>query len=351
MSTAGDTPSPTQHPTDPVYDAIEEQLVLPDGRTLAYSHSGPADASLLVIWFHGLFSVGDAARPSAPLRARGVRFLAPTLPGWGLTSPAPPGASFPETVVADTHALLTHLYPTYARDPAAAIPLRIFLSGGSFGTCPAQIVFGAPYARFPFGHAVAGVMLAAPLSPFAEHAGYARALTWRDWVGVGPLAHALPFRALPRLMAVAVRAKVRDVPSAEGLLREMMFDKMDDEEKGKFRAFRERNGVEEGEFERRMAEGMVKSVSKSWEGFLGTADALHADWGFKIAELDEEHQRKRVVVAVGKEDKSMWRMGKFLTTNYKNAKMIEFEGGHLAAAWAMDGIWTDILADLDADGV
>lgn len=320
----------------------QEYLDLPDGRTLAYSHSGPADSDLVVLWCHGLFSVGDASKPSKALRERAVRYIAPTLPGWGDTSPLPAGATFPHTVVSDTRALFHHLYPSY---DSTTSKLRIYVAGGSFGTCPAQILFGAPYDKFPHGRQIAALLLVAPLSPFHEDRGYNRSLSWRDWVGVGPPTRVIPHNLVPRTLKLALQGKVRDAESAERLLRGLYFDGMSEDERGRFAAWRERNGEGEGEFERRMARGMVKSVSASWEGFIGTADALHADWGFRIDELDEDHARKKVVVAVGKGDTSMFKMSKYLVDHYRNTKLVEFEGGHLAAAWSMDDIWEETFTD------
>lgn len=48
------------------------------------------------------------------------------------------------------------------------------------------------------------------------------------------------------------------------------------------------------------------------EGFLGTADAIRSDWGFRIAEPDEEHVRKPVVIAVGQSDQSLVGLARYL---------------------------------------
>lgn len=345
--TDSNTSAAAAHPSnapDDIYAGQDETLALPDGRTLAYSHSGPPDSDLVVVWCHGLFSVGDAKKPSKVFRDRRVRFIAADLPGWGGTSPMPPGATFPETFLSDLRALFAHLYPAY--DPATST-LRIYLSGGSFGTCPAQIAFGAPYDAFPYGRAVVAVLLGAPLTPFREDVHYSRSLTWRDWLGVGPPTRVLPFNMLAHLTKAAIRPKVKDVPAAEKFLRSMFFDGMEEGEKTQFAEWRARNGVAEGEFEHRMAEGMVMSVSRSWAGFLGTADALHADWGFRISDLDEDHAKKKVVVVVGKGDTSMFNMGRYLVENYENAQVVETEGGHLSGAWSMDRIWEDLFAELE----
>ncbi|KAI0661594.1 Alpha/Beta hydrolase protein [Cubamyces menziesii] len=317
---------------------MEEVLKLPDGRTLAYSHSGPSDSKLVLIWFHGLFSVGDAANPPKPIRERNALFIAPTLPGWGNTSPTLPGKTFAETVVSDTLALLEHLRPQPSNDS-----LRIYVAGGSFGTVPTQIVFGAPYDRFPYGRHIVGMLLMAPFSPFREDVNYRKGLCWRDWISVGPLTRIVPGRMVQRLMKSALAGKVRDVASAEAFLQKEFFADMDEEEKARYAAWRERTGSAEGEFPRRMAEGMVKSVSVSWEGFLGVADAIHSDWGFKIKEFDEEHARKPVVLALGRGDTSLRGMAKFLQESYKNVRVEEYEGGHLASAWSMDEVLEEMF--------
>ncbi|KAI1797277.1 Alpha/Beta hydrolase protein [Ganoderma leucocontextum] len=314
----------------------EDTLALPDGRTVAYSHSGPHDSQIVVLWYHGLFSVGDASNPSQPIRARNARWIAPTLPGWGNTSSLAHGTSFPETVVADTRAILDHLYP--AHDTATST-MRIYVAGGSFGTCSAQVIFGAPYDKFPFGRHVVAVMLLAPMSPPREDENYNKSLRWQDWFSVGAPSRVVPFNLVLRSAKMAIQSKLKDAAAAEKLLRGMYFDNMDEEEKARARAT--------GEFESRMAEGMVKSVSKTWDGFLGTADALHSDWGFQIKELDEDYQRKLVVVAVGRGDTSMFNMSRFLIQSYKRTKLVEYEGGHLSAAWSMDKIWEDTFAEAE----
>ncbi|KAI0360012.1 alpha/beta-hydrolase [Trametes cingulata] len=342
-SIAPDAPSEPAEPTAaPGFSnnayANEEYLSLPDGRTLAYSHTGPPDSDILFIWFHGLFSVGDASNPAPPTQKRNAHNISPTLPGWGNTSPPLPGKTFAETVVSDTHALLRHLRPTY--DPAT---LRIYIAGGSFGTVPTQIVFGAPYDVFPYGRQIAGMLLMAPFSPFREHTEYRKGLSWRDWVSVGPLTQLVPRRGVQRLMKMLLKGKTSEVQSAEAFLKEEFFDTMNEQERERYAAWRARRGAKEGDFERWMAEGMVRSVSKTWEGFLGVADAIHSDWGFRVRELDEEHASKPVVLVLGKEDRSLLGMGRWLSESYKNVTVRELEGGHLAGAWSTDDVIEDLF--------
>jgi hypothetical protein len=60
----------------------EKLLVLPDGRTLAYSDAGNASSSTLVIYLHGMFTVGDAKRPPPVMLEKGAHFVAPTDASW-----------------------------------------------------------------------------------------------------------------------------------------------------------------------------------------------------------------------------------------------------------------------------
>ena len=242
---------------DSRWTAQEDTLSLPGGRTVSYSYVGPQDSETVVLWYHGLFSVGDASNPSQPIRERNARYIAPTLPGWGDTSPLAPGTTFPETVVADTRAIFEHLYPGH--DPATC-SMRIYVSGGSFGTCPAQVIFGAPYDKFPFGKHIVSVMLLAPLSPPLEDPGYNKSLKWQDWLSVGAPSRIVPFNLILRSAKMAIQGKVKDVAAAERFLRGLYFDNMDETEKARFAEWRERQGDAEGDFERRRHVSDVRMI-------------------------------------------------------------------------------------------
>ncbi|KAJ7758091.1 hypothetical protein DFH07DRAFT_1060437 [Mycena maculata] len=60
----------------------------------------------------------------------------------------------------------------------------------------------------------------------------------------------------------------------------LLFDNAALEERVAFAKWREARGLEEGVFERQMTSNMVKSISKSWAGFIQVADIIHSDWGF-----------------------------------------------------------------------
>jgi hypothetical protein len=87
----------------------EKLLALPGGRTLAYAEAGNVASTTLVIFFHGAFSVGNAKRPSAVLLEKGVHFVAPTLPGWGNSSPTRHGEAYATSLATDITTLIDHL--------------------------------------------------------------------------------------------------------------------------------------------------------------------------------------------------------------------------------------------------
>ena len=111
------------------------------GRTLAYTHFGPPDSDLVVVWCHGLFSVADAKKPSQVCRDRHVHRRRLARVGLDV---AHVGATFPETFLSDLRAFLAHPYPAY---DFATSTLRIHLSGGSFGTCPRRSPSGRRTTR------------------------------------------------------------------------------------------------------------------------------------------------------------------------------------------------------------
>jgi len=94
-----------------------------------------------------------------------------------------------------------------------------------------------------------------------------------------------------------------------------------------------------------MGQNVARSVAKSWEGFLGMTDALHSGWGgFTPSGLDDEHSRAPVLVVSSKEDNmapEAWST--YLVENYKNARLKSIEGGHIAAMFHWDEIWSEFM--------
>jgi pimeloyl-ACP methyl ester carboxylesterase len=323
----------------------EQLLALPDGRTLAYAHAGTFTSSTVVIFFTGTLSVGDASHPNPVLMSKGVHYIAPTLPGYGNTSPPAHGVTYAATVARDTSALLDQFYPD-------ASNLSLYIGGGSFGTVPAQMLYGAPFSTFPAGRQLKGLLLLGAFPPFQndEERGfiYTRSMTWSNYISVGPLSRVIPFRLLQHGVKWVIQSKLSSQEKAEAFLRQFLFDKMDDEEKEAFRAWREKRGSEEGQFERERAQILRRSVEKSWEGFLSTQEVLHGDWGWggkKLGELDQEHTegRKVLIVTSDKDDGAPAEWGEYLSTKYANARLKSLRGGHIASLCHLDEIWTDLL--------
>ena len=315
-------------------------LALPGGRTLAYEASGITSSSEVVIFFHGTFSVGLAPDTLSPaLEAKKIHFIAPTLPGWGNTSAVPAGVQFHDQLYEDTTALIEHLHPN---DES----LKLYIAGGSFGTIPAQIIYGAPYDKFPLGRRIQGMLLLAPFSPFRVHKEYTKCLSWGNYFLVGPPCCIVPFKLVPRVVTFLVRRMgLADTPEhANEFMRKFVFTDMSPEEKRLCEEWKAKKGIKDGEEVKSMANGVYRSVQKSWVGFMSGPEILHSSWGgYSPADLDEEHS-KPVLLFLTKHDRQATQMGEWLAGKLKNARIRYGEGGHVGALFVMDDIWEDFMS-------
>lgn len=300
-------------------------LTLDSGRVIAYEQDGDLQSNQVLLFFAGIFAIGTIQHTFPIVKEKGLHHVAFTLPGWGDATPVPPSSTFAQTIISDIAALFNHLYNDTSN-------LKIYVAGGSFGTVPAQVVYGASFEVFPLGRNVAGMLLMAPFSPFRVHGDYAKSLSWRDWIGVGPLTKYLP---IPSLLSFAMKSKFKTVDSTEQVLRQILFDKMDEVEKEKFNAHCQKFGSTPDEFIRTWAQGSVKSVENGWEGFKESAVALHSDWGFAFP-LDEEHARGKVLIKVATDDELGSGMGVYLAQNYANAELTTCEGGHISGIYTLN---------------
>ena len=300
-------------------------LTLDSGRVVAYEQDGDPHSNHVLLFFSGIFAVGTISYTFPVVKEKGLHHIAVTLPGWGDASPVPPSSTFPKTIIGDITALFNHLY-------ADTSGLKIYVAGGSFGTVPAQIIYGASFDVFPLGRNVAGMIILAPFSPFRIHKDYAKTLSWRDWIGVGPLTQYLP---IPSLISLVMGSKFKTVDSAEQMLRQILFDKMDEMEKEKFAAHCQKVGITQEECIKTWAEGSVKSVENGMEGYKQCAAALHSDWGFTFP-LDAEHTRGKVLIKVAKGDELGSGMGEYLAQNYANSEFTTGEGGHISGIYNLN---------------
>ncbi|ORX71721.1 alpha/beta-hydrolase [Basidiobolus meristosporus CBS 931.73] len=315
----------------------EHTLQLSDGRQLAYAHNGPADSQTLVIFFSGLMSVGTAYEVPQPCRELGVHWIAPTLAGNGNTSSRDSKVPYHETLAKDMCALLSHLYPTGAYE-------QIYVAGGSYGTVPAQMLYGAPYELFPPGRKIVGCVLLAGFSPFKYHKDHAKSLSWANWFSVGPPTQLIPFRLLQRAVSSVIGSKMKSEDGAKQFLRQTLFDLMDEDEKKAYREWLEKKQITDDEFIGRMARGAV-TCCKNWDGFLEVSDVIHSDWGFEPACLDEEHASKPMLVVTSDKDTIGGATNSWLLANYKGAKAKNIPGGHISSLYYMDDIFQDIIKD------
>lgn len=322
--------------------SLEEKfLPLRDGRTLAYAEAGNLSSKTIVLYLHGFFTIGDASQTSHVLLSKDVHFITPTLPGWGNTSPPPPSTLYRDCLTSDMTMLLSHLYPDFdGRN------IKLYIAGGSFGTVPAQILYGAPYDKFPFGRCISGVLLLGALSPFRYHKDYAKHMTWTHYILPGPIGYYVPFNLIARLVKFVLARKLTTIEGAEASLRETVFDRMGQAEREEFAKWSEEHGKVPEDTVRKMAKNVMKSISKSWAGFMLTPPLLHSDWGFRPDALDEEHSRPPVLITASKEDHmSPVAYAHYLAANYKNARVKHVDGGHISILFHMDEVWTEFLAD------
>ncbi|ETN44428.1 uncharacterized protein HMPREF1541_10609 [Cyphellophora europaea CBS 101466] len=320
----------------------EALLPLPPTRQLHYATTGPPTSRTAILFFSGYLSIGTADHLPAPLATLSptpAHWIAPTLPGNGESSPTARGLPYHTSLVRDMCALLQHLYPA---GPEAALD-ALYVAGGSYGSVAAQTVYGASREAFPWGAKVRGLLLLAPFSPFRLHDGYAREMTWANWVGVGPLSVWVPGRVVPRLASWAVWWMVRDVASAEGFMKGFVLGRMGGEERRECDAWLGRRGLTEEMWIRGMAEGAVRCVrgrQGGCRGFLEGPDVLHSDWGFDPREMEG---RAPVLVVGADEDDLGLGMCRWLRDSYPEARLKVIQGGHVAAIWKMDEIWEEML--------
>ncbi|KAG0700494.1 Alpha/Beta hydrolase protein [Suillus ampliporus] len=318
----------------------EQFLPLRDGRTLAYAEAGNLSSKTVLLYMHGLFTVGDASQTSPVILSKNVHFVTPTLPGWGNTSPPPPSTSYHDCLTSDMTTLLSHMYPD-----SNSNDIKLYIAGSSFGTVPAQILYGAPYDKFPFGRCISDVLLCGALPPFRYHKDYTKSMTWKYYIVAGPITYYIPFNLVARLIKFRMERKWPTTEAVEASFREH-FDRMDRADREVFARWCEGCGRVPEDTVQNLAENKIKSTSKSWEGFMLMTPLLHSNWGFRPDALDEEHSRPRVLITASKDDiLSPMAYAHYLAANYKNARIKDVNGRHLSMIYQMDEVWAEFLAD------
>ncbi|PPQ66764.1 hypothetical protein CVT24_008722 [Panaeolus cyanescens] len=320
-------------PSPSVASTSENYLVLPDGRTLAYTEAGHPSSSTVVIYFHSAFGAGRTSYISPALQEDKLHIVSPTLHGWGRSSPRDKSIPYHECIASDITALMDHLHPH-------DLSLKIYLIGISYGSVPAQMLYGAPFELFPLGRCIIGCLLIAPFSPFKHHHDYTADMSSENYIAMGPPSRYLPFKVVPRLVLLSMTFHLRTIEKAEQLIRSTLFDVMDEDDKELYKDWRGKYGWSEGDLEREMASEMVDSVAESWVGWLEMADNVHGDWGFHPAELDDDHNHRSIyIVTPAGESGAPEAMAKWLHKSYHNSQLETLPGGHIAALLRLDEVW------------
>lgn len=200
----------------------------------------------------------------------------------------------------------------------------------------------AHHEVFPVGRQIAGLLLMATFSPFRLDPDYGKSLTWFNYLGVGPPAYNIPFNLVPRLGKLMLSSKLSTIEGAEKFLRSTLFEKMDNDEQKMLAEWCARYEITKDEMIREWSENVVKSVERTWDGFLDSCRTLHGDWGFSLP-LDDEHSRCHVLVVASTQDELGQGMADFLVENYKNARLKVIEGGHIAGIFHFDSIWAEFV--------
>ncbi|KAL9487966.1 hypothetical protein ACSS6W_000243 [Trichoderma asperelloides] len=321
------------------YDKVkgdeEHILLLPGDRQLAYAHNGPSKSQTVILFFTGIMSVGTAANVSEPCREIQAHWISPTLPGMGNTSTRDLSVPYHVSLARDMNALLNHLYPTADFD-------TLYVAGGSYGTVPAQMLYGAPYDLFPFGRKIAACLLLSGFSPLKHHVGYAKKVNWHNWFSIGPPTRVVPFHLLQRLFKVAIGSKLHSLDGAREFLKQTLFNDMDIEEKQIFHEWLAKNESTESQFIDRMARSTIRCCT-NWDGFMEVSDVIHSDWGFDPRTLDAEHASKPILVVGSKSDYMGGGTNDWLVANYESATLKLVPGGHISSLFFMDEIWKELI--------
>ncbi|KAF8903625.1 Alpha/Beta hydrolase protein [Mucidula mucida] len=313
----------------------DKRLALPDGRTLAYADNGNTSSSTVILYLHGAFGVGDASRLSPTLLEKNVHFVAPSLPGWGESSPVPDPSHYAETFADDISALFIHLRVDAAR-------LKIIICGYAFGTVAAQMLYGAPISLFPLRRQICSMILLAPHSPPHCHKEYARDMSWQSYFLTGPPSRYIPFNLLARVLYWVLSSKVKSEAVAEGFVRRIMFSQMTEGERERYQRWREARGMMEGQWEKEMGANMVRSFAQTWQGFLDIPAVYHSGWG-GVDPRDGNKEAPVYIVSASKDLTASLRVAEWLARAYKSSDLRVVDGSHVSILFYLDEVWKEIL--------
>lgn len=297
----------------------DQRLTLADGRKLAYAHAGNIASSDIVISFHGMLSIGEiTASPQGPsvFTVNGAHMLAPTLPGWGETSPPAKSQSYHECLYHDVSSLIDYLHPGWR---VANPPLRLFLIGVVWGSVAAQVLYGASCEQFPLGRHIAGLLLISPISPPHVHKEFDKCLSWDNYFSFSSYAHIFPLKYHHRLIGSFVHRTVATPDRALQQVRDAQANNMSSVQREAIQQRSKLQGTSVDELQERVATKMYRSVHTTMEGFNMMPRVIRSDWGGYDPRTADRNRRIPVLIVVVDNDKEHRLMGDWLVKNMENA--------------------------------
>ncbi|KIY49503.1 alpha/beta-hydrolase [Fistulina hepatica ATCC 64428] len=317
----------------------DKRLTLPDGRVLAYADAGNTSSNTVVLFLHSAFDVGDASRPPLIVLKNNLHFVAPTLPGWGKSSPVSRVSAYAQTILTDMSFLLDHLHPAAHRGRG----LDIILCGQGLGTIAAQILFSAPTAAFPpSGCRINKLVLVSPCSPPRLHRAHSAFLT--GWAHILLGSHLIPSYISTAVAKYVASRQLRSTPETQSLVRCYLSDGLGDDGQHALEAWEEAHGRSASQLERDIAVKAAQSVACSWRGFGDLPVVFHSDWLGMTVRPDQSGSGGVFIVIAKSDTVISPEFGRWLASEYyENATLLCVEGGHLSTIFWMEKIWQDIL--------
>ncbi|KAG1728805.1 hypothetical protein EDB19DRAFT_152597 [Suillus lakei] len=114
---------------------------------------------------------------------------------------------------------LLSLYP-YSNDHG----IKLYITGSSFGTVPAQILYAAPYVKFSFGRWISR-LLTGVLTPFRHHNDCAKQITWWTYFLAG-ITYYVTFNLMSCLATFVLARKMATTEGAGVMWREDLLNRM-----------------------------------------------------------------------------------------------------------------------------
>ncbi|KAK9311526.1 alpha/beta-hydrolase [Lipomyces starkeyi] len=302
----------------------ETLIPLPGGRTLAYDSNGDPKSLTILIFFHGVFGVGNASNSNQVFSTKVFSSSHRHYRGGGVRHHVQLGRPTLKLCCPDQSSLSRRIR--------------------SFETIPAQIINGQLFKKFPLGRQIKGLMLLSPFSKPRLDPNFNSSLSLGNWLMAGSLSHYIPF--LPRLISSAFKPKFAIPSTAEQMSIQTLFDRMGEKEKDEFQEYRKKRGLEEGQLEKEFAMNAWRSVQHTMQGFIDVNNVMYEDWGFHPNDIDAERLGRRVLIYAAKGDEIAPNAQAYrLSENYRNAELGMLNGGHIVGLTKIDEIWSNFLKD------